>query len=129
MTRPALFNTVPEEDHLAIFHDGNTDYQKVVNLLKFKKKDVARASKVPQGSVRYDRTRMPKELEERIKEWATALSIVAQFFKDETKTIRWFWTPNPLLGDMAPRDMIRIGRAKKLLKFISNALSENERSQ
>jgi uncharacterized protein (DUF2384 family) len=129
MTGPALFNTVPEEDHLALFRDGNTDYQKVVTLLNFKKKDVARASKVPRGSVRYDSPRMPKELEERIKEWATALSMVAQFFKDEQKTIRWFWTPNSLLGDMTPRDMIRIGRAKKLLKFISNALSENERSQ
>jgi hypothetical protein len=39
----------------------------------------------------------------------------------------WFKTPNPLLGDIAPRDMIRIGRFKKLRQFILQALSENEK--
>jgi hypothetical protein len=31
------------------------------------------------------------------------------------------------LGNITPRDMIRIGRFKKLHRFILNALSENER--
>jgi uncharacterized protein (DUF2384 family) len=55
-----------------------------------------------------------------------ALNLVAQFFGDEQKTVLWLKTPNPLLGDMTPRDMIRIGRFKKLRRFIQNALSENE---
>jgi hypothetical protein len=38
----------------------------------------------------------------------------------------WFKVPNPLLGDVAPRDMIRFGRYKKLLKFIQSALEENQ---
>ncbi len=106
-----------------------TDYQKVVRLLDFKKNDVARASNISVHSIRYDPPRMPKELEERLNEWAVALSLVAQFFQDEQKTVLWFKTPNPLLGDMTPRDMIRIGRFRKLRRFIQNALSENESSK
>jgi len=94
--------------------------------LDFSKKDVARASNVSRMSVRYDQ-KMPRELEERVGEWALALALVAQYFKDEQKTILWFKTPNPLLGNITPRDMIRVGRFKKLYRFIQNALNENER--
>lgn len=121
----ALFGTIPQKDYLALFPPSGTDYQKVVKLLDFSKKDVARASNVPVQSVRYD-LKIPKELQERLVEWAVALNMVAQFFKDEQKTLLWFRTPNPLLGDITPREMIRIGRFKKLHKFIVNALSENE---
>lgn len=122
-----LFHTVPKDDLLGLYHGGSTDYQRVVNLLDFRKKDVARASQVSIQSVRYDH-KMPKELEERLREWATALSLVAQYFRDEHKTVLWFKTANPLLGNITPRDMIRIGRFKKLYRFILNALLENEPS-
>jgi len=127
MSGLALFENVPKEDYLSLFPAGDTDYQKVVNLLDFRKKDVARASNVALHSVRYDAPKMPKELQERIQEWAIALNLVAQFFRDEHKTVLWFKTPNPLLGDIAPRDMIKIGRFKKLRQFIFQALSENEK--
>lgn len=120
-----LFNTVPKEDRLALFASGHTDYQKVVRLLNFSKSDVAKASSVPSISVRYDQ-RIPKELADRLQEWAIALTMVAQYFQDEQKTILWFKTPNPLLGNITPRDMIRIGRFRKLQRFIQNALDENE---
>ena len=125
MDGTALFHTVPKDDPLQLFPGGSTDYQKVVRLLDFKKKDVARASEISIQSVRYDH-KMPKELEERVREWAVALSLVAQYFKDVHKTVLWFKTMNPLLGNIAPRDMIRIGRFKKLQGFILNALGENE---
>jgi len=51
--------------------------------------------------------------------------MVAQYFRDGQKTILWFRTPNPLLGNITPRDMIRIGRFRKLQRFIQNALDEN----
>ena len=127
MNGATLFDTVPREDYLNLFPSGGTDYERAVGLLEFKKKDVARASNVPLQSVRYDR-KMPKELEDRLSEWAVALALVAQFFKDGPKTILWFKTPNPLLGNIAPREMIRIGRFSKLHRFIINALAENERS-
>lgn len=128
MDGAALFNTIPKEDPLSLFpKSGGTDYQKVVRLLDFKKKDVAKASQISIQSVRYDH-KMPRELEERVREWALALSLVAQYFKDEQKTVLWFKTTNPLLGNITPRDMIRVGRFKKLYLFILNALGENERS-
>ena len=127
MSGLALFETVPKEDYLTLFPSGDTDYEKVVDLLDFRKKDVARASNVALHSVRYDPPKMPRELQDRIQEWAVALNLVAQFFRDEQKTVLWFKTPNPLLGDIAPRDMIRIGGFKKLRQFILQALSENEK--
>jgi hypothetical protein len=122
---PALFDTVPKEDPLALFHDGYTNYERVVKLLDFKKRDVAQASRVSLQSIRYDQ-KMPKELEERIREWAIALSLVGQYFRDEHKTVLWFRTSNPLLGNITPRDLIKVGRFKKLYRFILNAISENE---
>jgi hypothetical protein len=127
MNGATLFGTVPREDYLDLFPSGETDYERAVGLLGFKKKDVARASNVPLQSIRYDR-KMPKELEDRVSEWAVALALVAQFFRDGPKTILWFKTPNPLLGNLAPREMIRVGRFRKLHRFINNALAENERS-
>lgn len=121
-----LFSSVPKEDRLSLFVGGHTDYQRVVKLLDFSKRDVAKASNVRSISVRYDQ-RIPRELAERIQEWAIVLNIVAQYFLDEQKTILWFKTANPLLGYITPRDMIRIGRFKKLQRFIQNALDENER--
>ncbi len=127
MGGPALFNTVPEgEDYLSLFQEGRTDYRKVVKLLDFKKKEVATASNMPVHSIRLDQ-RIPKELEDRLKEWAIALALVAQYFKDQQKTVLWFKVHNPLLGNIAPRDMIRVGRFNKLYRFILNALSENQR--
>jgi antitoxin Xre/MbcA/ParS-like protein len=126
MTTRALFENIPKEDFLGLFPGDRTDFQKVVKLLDFGKNDVARASNVSVHSVRYDPPKMPKELQDRLIEWAVALNLVAQFFKDEHKTVLWFKTPNPLLGDMTPRDMIRVGRFRKLRRFIQNALSENE---
>ncbi|HXY79145.1 MAG TPA: hypothetical protein VEI08_00765 [Candidatus Bathyarchaeia archaeon] len=126
MSSATLFGTVPKEDRLSLFVSGHTDYQRVVKLLDFSKSDVAKASSIPSMSVRYDQ-RIPRELAERLQEWAIGLNMVAQYFQDERKTILWFKTPNPLLGNITPRDMIRIGRFKKLLRFIQNALDENER--
>lgn len=125
MLGSTVFNTVPKEDYLSLFSGGRTDYQKVVRLLDFNKREVAKASRVSLHSVRYDQ-KIPKELEERLNEWATALATVAQHFKDTQKTVLWFKIPNPLLGNVAPREMLRVGRFKKLQRFILNALSENE---
>ncbi len=127
LSQPSLFRTVPEKDHLHLFNKGVPDGEKVVKLLNYKKADVSVAANVPVASIRYEPKKMPTELKERLTEWATALNLVAGFFKDNDKTILWFCMPNPLLGGMSPRDMIRVGRFKKLLNFIQSALDENQR--
>ncbi len=122
----SLFTTVPKKDHFHLFNQGEPDGQKIVNLLGYKNKDISVAANIPINSVRYDK-KMPTELKERLIEWATVLNLVADFLKDKDKTILWFTMSNPLLGDLSPRDMIRVGRFKKLLKFIQGALNENQR--
>ena len=128
LAQPALFRTSPAKDYFHFF-DKNAfvNGEKVVKLLKYKKEDVSIATNVPLSSIRYDEKKMPAELRERLMQWATALNLVAGFFQDQEKTIIWFFMPNPLLGGMSPRDMIRVGRFKKLLNFIQIALDENQR--
>lgn len=82
---------------------------------------------VPVNSVRWDE-KMSPELEEHISQWANLLNLVAEHFGgDAEKTALWFSTENPMLGNIAPRDMIKVGRYNKLYKFILNALSGNRR--
>lgn len=121
-----IFATVPKKDYLSFFEDDKPNYKKIVNFLDFKQEDISKAADVPLSSVRYD-DKIPRELHERIREWAILLNLVAGHFKGNThKTTLWFTIPNPLLGNVTPRDMIRFGRCRKLFKFIINALTENK---
>jgi uncharacterized protein (DUF2384 family) len=46
-------------------------------------------------------------------------AIVADFFQgDADKINAWWYTPNPMLGDVKPAEMIGWGREEKLLKII-----------
>lgn len=122
-----IFSTVPKEDYLSFFEDKKPQYNRIVKFLEFKKEDISKAAGIPLSSVRYD-DKIPAELHDRIREWATLLNLVAGHFQgDVHKTALWFTTSNPLLGDVTPRDMIRLGRYKKLFKFVVNALAENRR--
>lgn len=124
---PAIFSTVAKKDYLSLFEGEEPKCQEVMRIIEFKKQDVARAVGVPLASVRWD-DRMPTEVKERFREWANLFNLVAEFFEgDVRKTVLWLTLPNPLLGNIAPRDMIRFGRYKRLSKFIANALSENRR--
>ena len=118
-----IFSTVPKEDYLSVQDKPN----RIAEFLEFKKEDIAKATGVSLSSVRYDE-RMPSELRDRIREWATLLNLVAEHFHgDGKKTALWLTTLNPLLGNVTPRDMIRFGRYRKLFKFVVNAIAENRR--
>ena len=122
----SIFDTVPKKDYLSFFEQKTPRYNRIIDFLDFKKEDISKATDVPLSSVRYD-NKIPKELHERIREWAILLNLVAGHFKgDSNKTGLWFTVPNPLLGNVTPRDMIRFGRYKKLFRFILNALAENK---
>ncbi len=118
-----IFSTVPKEDYLSFQDKPN----RIAAFLEFKKEDISKATGVSLSSVRYDE-KMPSELRDRIREWATLLNLVAEHFHgDDKKTVSWFITLNPLLGNVTPRDMIRFGRYKKLFKFVVTAIAENKR--
>ena len=121
----ALFDSIPESDICGLYEKGGgINYKKVIDTINFKNDDVATATNLPRTSVRYD-AKMPSELKERLMEWAIAISLVAEHFKDASKAMMWFQAPNPMLGGITPRDMIRLGRFKKLMKYIQSALDSN----
>ena len=51
--------------------------------------------------------------------------LVKDILDDSEKAMIWMNTPNPLLGQLVPLNMILIGRGHKLLAFIKNAKDEN----
>lgn len=56
-------------------------------------------------------------------ELAAMCNLVAEIFDgDIEKAKAWFKAVNPLLGDVAPRDMIRLGRFERLRMFIGSSL-------
>lgn len=55
-----------------------------------------------------------------------AYDLVYDYFKgDKAKTAMWFEVPNPALGGISGKQMIRNGRVDKLLKFIESAIAGN----
>jgi len=121
-----LFDSLPP-DH---FHFGlgeRFNPRAVPDVLGLKKEDVSRIASVSVRSVRYDKA-IPEQMLERLEEIGMTINLVANFFAgDPDKTIAWFKAKNPLLGDVSPRDMIRLGRFERLRKFIINAMIDKDR--
>lgn len=117
-----LFDTVPE-DLLQFGHGRSFDAQKAAQFLSLKKADVGRIAAVSASSVRWDEN-IPEAVRIRMEEIASTINLVAkQFNGDEEKTFAWFQARNPLLGDISPRDMIRLGRYERLRRFIIQAMT------
>lgn len=125
-TNAALFNTIPSKNYFHLRKENQADYAKVRELLNFKVDDIAKATKTPKQKIRFDQ-KMPEQLKTIMEEWATAIQLVADFFNGNLeKTVLWFKTPNYLLGNISPRDMIRLGKYHKLLFMIQSSLNQNE---
>ena len=122
-----IFSSVPSRNYLPVYGEANKlDYKQAVELMDLHHKDIANATNTPIKSVRFD-SRIPMEVAKRIEEWVVLLELVAEFFEGNVdKAILWFRTPNYLLGNISPRDMIRFGRYKKLMKYVQNALAGNQ---
>ena len=124
---PELFENVASKDYLGFKgKDNKTDYAKVADFMDFGNSDLSKIAGVSKSSVRFD-DKMPKELRDRIDEIANICLWVAEYFKDTHKTTLWFKAVNPHLGGISPRDMIRLGRYKKLMQFVVDALGRNKR--
>src|SRR5262249_23153749 len=121
-----IFATVPVTDPLNFRTDDALDYKAVSTFLDLSPSDLSKIGGVQKKSVRFD-SRIPDDLKTRLDEIANICSLVAIYFQgDAYKTALWFNTQNPMLGDVTPRDMIRLGRFKRLFKFISESLQLNE---
>jgi len=101
------------------------NYSDVADFLDLDKNALSKIGGVSKDSVRFD-ARIPRALRNRLEQIANIISLVAEVFDgDRHKTALWFKTPNPSLGEVAPRDMIRLGRYKKLSKFVNEAKQAN----
>ena len=123
----SLFDTVPP-DVMGFGLGSSFNGKAVQTFLGLKKEDVSRLADVSPKSVRFDGA-MPEPVRERMQEIAITVNLVAKVFEGNVdKTIAWFQTRNPLLGDISPRDMIRLGRFERLRKFIMQAMTEESGS-
>jgi hypothetical protein len=121
MNNQSLFNNVPEGDPLNFWANHGLDYDRLTEFLDLDKSAWSKVAGVSKSSVRFDE-RIPRDLKDRMEQIAVICSLVAEYFGgDVQKTALWFRTINPMLGDISPRDMIRLGRYMKLQKFINSA--------
>ena len=119
----ALFGTVPSALPALWNEQGQVRAGEVAKLLSFSQREFAQAVRLPPKGFSF-KGRLPEEVEQRVREWATVLEEVARFFEgDLRKTTLWFRIPNPLLGDLEPRQMIQVGRARKLLQIVRDEIA------
>jgi hypothetical protein len=124
-----LFSNVHKTDPLQFWEDDEIDCKKVSDFLELGRNDLSKLAEINKQSVRFG-DRIPPILKERLEQIANVCSLVAEYFEgDKKKTALWFKTPNPMLGDVTPRDMIRLGRYKKLIKFVTEALNKHDHKE
>jgi hypothetical protein len=104
-----------------LYRDGHPDYKRIAELTKLSKADLSKIAQVAKSSVRFD-AHIPEPVAARLREIANIANLVAQFFAGDVQKVGlWFEIANPMLGNISPRDMIRIGRYKRLLNFVLDA--------
>ena len=100
-------------DILGFYRYGRPDYKRVADMVKLTKEDLGKISKVSKSSVRFDDA-IPAAMAIRLREIANIANLVAEFFDgDIHKVALWFELPNPHLGNVSPRTMIRGDRYKR----------------
>lgn len=128
MSAMGLFESLPP-DVMQFGHGASFQPKLVQDRLQLKKVDISRLSSVAVSSVRFD-AQMPAAVRDRLEEIGNTMNMVAQIFDgDVERTVAWFGTRNPMLGDVSPKDMIRLGRYERLRKFIINAMTEQVANQ
>ncbi len=120
-TSNQLFANIHKSDPLQFWANHGLNYNRVTNFLGFGANGLSKLGGISKSSVRLDK-RIPHDLKERLGQIANICNLVAEYFEGNSqKTALWFLTINPMLGDISPRDMIRLGRYKRLLKFVTEA--------
>jgi hypothetical protein len=118
-----LLTELSNRDGLHFWKGNALNFQRVREFTGLETDDLARLAGVAKSSVRYD-SKAPKEVREHLENIANICNLVFQFFLDDVKTRLWLQTPNPMLGNVSPRDMIRFGRFAKLQRFVTLAMEE-----
>jgi hypothetical protein len=109
------------EDVLGLSPEGRTNFKRVVELINLSKEDISQITGVSKSVVRFD-DRIPVKVAERLREIAQIANFAAEFFKgDVAKVVLWFELPNPSLGNISPRNLIRAGQYQNVRNFVLEA--------
>ena len=120
-TQPHIFNTVPRRDVFGFYDKGNKlKYKEVADTLDFNRKEIAKATRVAVNSVRYEENKIPDKIKDFLIHMAWLLHVTHKYLKDKQKVIQWIESPNPICGGFSPKDMIRMGQYKKLVRIVSS---------
>ena len=107
-------------DPLAFCAGPSFQAKRVAKALGLTKTDLSRLAQVAAASVSYDDS-MPEEVRRLLEQIGKTIQLVAGAFGgDAERTIAWFKARNPMLGDVSPLEMIRLGRHERLRKFVSH---------
>ena len=121
-----ILDSVHKNDPMGFWSQGNLDAKKVADFINFKKPDVARIANVAPKSVRFD-SRISKPVLAHMMQMANICSIVAELLNNDVeKTKLWLNTPNPAVGDISPKQLMRFGKYQKLLKFVLDAKTRSD---
>ena len=118
---PSIVNHIAKSDPLHLYSNGRLDYKRTAELIKLNKTDLGKIAGVAKSSVRFD-VHIPEPVAVRLREFANIANLIAEYFSgDAVKVGLWFELANPMLGNISPRTMIRLGRYKRLLNFVMQA--------
>lgn len=118
---PSIVSHIAQGDPLHLYSEGQLDYKRTADLIKLSKTDLGKIAGVAKSSVRFD-SHIPEPVAVRLREFANIANLVAEYFSgDAVKVGLWFELANPMLGNVSPRTMIRLGRYKRLLNFVMQA--------
>lgn len=107
----------PGRDWLGFGVGAEFQPSRVAEWLALGTEDLARLADAAHG----DAAAVP--VRKHLVEVAAMCNLIAEIFDGDLEKARvWFKAVNPLLGDVAPRDMIRLGRFERLRKFIRSSL-------
>lgn len=110
-----------QRDLLALFRELNVDYKRVAQIAHLDKRDLAKLGEVRRASIQFD-DKIPARVAEHLTAIANLANLVAEYFNGDVQKVElWFKLPNPMLGNISPRDMIRLGRYERLSNFVLDA--------
>ena len=115
-----IFDTVPRRDVWGIYKHGKIQYKAVVDKLKLSRKEISQSARVAVSSVRYEENKISKKMKQFIADLIWLLNTTYKYFEDEQKVIQWMNSPNPICGGYSPRELICLGRHKKLVKIVAS---------
>ena len=124
--QPLLFDSLHMESPFWNHEKKGIDYNSLSKEFQLTRDRIKKITGLKQNSIRFDQ-KMPEKVKDLLLCVHTIFGMVFSHFKDFEKTKLWFEIPNPMLGGgLSPRDMIYVGRHKKLLQVVK-ATKEGER--